>query len=252
MEPGRIIDSSLVPKTEKIYQIKEKNYELSDSNHDIGNYLFLLNIQSYEIIKILIKSGIYKWEKEYSLPEGTKLIMVGENYKNGGKDNTVTFFMAEKHSFYDINLKKEFSAKNRLIINKDSRVEIAGINFIEKINDLREVATNSSKIGVFNLVGSNPIFCLRQCSNELSTSPFINVASSSIGTVFINGHTYFSKNIESQQKEVFVVDTNHGWNSTGNKAIVITSKYYTLGEGCFFKKNDNIEYHDKVEEKYMK
>ena len=51
-------ESSLIPKSEKIYQIKEKNYELSDSNYDIGNYLSLLNIQPYEIINILIKSGI--------------------------------------------------------------------------------------------------------------------------------------------------------------------------------------------------
>ena len=251
MEPGRANDSSLNPKSEKIYQIKEKSYELSNSNHDIGNYLSLLNIQPYEIIKILIKSGIYKWEKEYSLPEGSKLIMIGENYKNGGKDNTVTFFMAEKHSDYD--LQKEFSAKNRLNIGNDSKVEVVGINFIEKINDLREVSTRSIKVGVFSLHGRNPIFALGQCSNELSTSPFINIASSCVGTVFINGHVYFSKNIESQQNEIFIVDTNSSWNSAGNKAIVITSIYNThLGEGCYFKKKDNIEYHDKFGEKYMK
>ena len=42
-------------------------------------------------------------------------------------------------------------------------------------------------------------------------------------------------------------------NSEGNKAIVITSRYNThLGDGCYFKKKDNIEYHDKFEEKFMK
>ena len=97
MEPGQPIDSSLVPKSEKIYQIKEKSYELSNSNHDIGDYLKLLNIQPYEIINILIKSGIYKWDKEYTLPEGAKLIMNGQDYKNGGKDNTVTIFINQKH-----------------------------------------------------------------------------------------------------------------------------------------------------------
>ena len=52
MEPGQPIDPSLIPKSEKIYQIKEKNYEFSNANYDIGDYLKLLNIQPYEIIKI--------------------------------------------------------------------------------------------------------------------------------------------------------------------------------------------------------
>ena len=246
-------ESSLIPKSEKIYQIKEKDYELSDSNYDLGNYLSLLNIQPYEIINILIKSGIYKWDKEYSLPKGTKLRMIGENCKNGGKDNKVTIFISEKHSDYDEDYKKEFSAKNRLNIGDDSIVEITGINFIEKINDLRAVATRSAKVGIFSLLGRNPIFCLQQCTNEISTSPFINVASSSVGTVFINAHVYFSKNSESQQKEIFVVDTFTAQNSTGNKALVITSIDNThLGEGIYFRKLDNIEYHDKINEKFMK
>ena len=251
MEPGQAIDPSLIPKSEKIYQIKEKSYEFSNANYDIGDYLKLLNIQPYEIIKILIKSGIYKWDKEYTLPEGVKLNMSGQDFKNGGQNNTVTIFMSEKHSDYDLN--KEFSAKNRLNIGNDNRVEINGINFIEKINDLRTVATRSIKVGIFSLGGKNPIFSLQQCSNEVSTSPFINVASTTVGTVFINGHVFFSKNIEAKQNEIFIVDANTSWNSRGNKAIVITSKNNThLGEGCFFKKLDNIEYHDKFDEKYMK
>ena len=253
MEPRQQMDPSLVPISEKIYQIKEKNYEFSNANYDIGDYLKLLNIQPYEIIKILIKSGIYKWDKEYHLPEGVKLTIIGQNYQNGGKNNTVTIFMSEKHSDYDNDLNKEFSAKNRLNIGSDSRVEISGINFIEKINDLRAVSTRSTKVGIFSLYGRNSIFALQQCSNELSTSPFINVASSSIGTVFINAHVFFSKNIEAQQNEIFIVDSNTSMNSEGNKAIVITSIYNThLGEGCYFKKKDNIEYHDKFGEKYMK
>ena len=253
MEPGQPIDPSLIPKSEKIYQIKEKNYEFSNANYDIGDYLKLLNIQPYEMIKILIKSGIYKWEKEYTLPEGVKLTMNGQDYKNGGKNNTVTIFMNEKHSDYDEDLKKEFSAKNRLNIGNDNRVEINGINFIEKINDLRTVATRSINVGIFSLMGRNPIFSLQQCSNELSTSPFINVAAFTVGTVFINAHVFFSKNIEEQQNEIFIIDANTSWNSRGNKDIVITSKDNThLGEGCFFKKQDNIEYHDKFDEKYMK
>ena len=79
------------------------------------------------------------------------------------------------------------------------------------------------------------------------------MAAFTVGTVFINAHVFFSKNIEAQQNEIFIVDTNSSWNSTGNKAIVITSIYNThLGEGCFLKKKDKIEYHDKFNEKYMK
>lgn len=246
-------ESSLIPTSEKIYQIKEKNYVLSDANYDIGNYLSLLKIQPYEIINILIKSGIYKWDKEYTLPKGSKLNIIGENHKNGGKDNKVTIFISEKHSDYDEDLKKELSSKNRLNIGEDSIVDICGINFIEKINDLREVSTSSTKVGVFSLYGRNSIFCLQQCTNEISTSPFINVSSSSIGTIFINAHVYFTKNSESQQKEIFVVDVNTAWNSRGNKALVITSIDNThLGEGIYFRKLDNIEYHDKFNDKFMK
>ena len=56
-------EPSFVPKAEKIYQIKEKHYQLSNTNYDIGEYLYLLNIKPYEIIIILVKKGIYKWEK---------------------------------------------------------------------------------------------------------------------------------------------------------------------------------------------
>ena len=44
------------------------------------------------------------------------------------------------------------------------------------------------------------------------------------------------------------MDTNTGLNATGNKAVVIASSANTrLGLGCFFKKKENIEYHDSIE-----
>ena len=86
--------------------------------------------------------------------------MYGENCKNGGKDNNVTIFISEKHSDHDEDLKKKFSSKNRLNIGDESIIWINGINFVEKINDLRPVATRSIKIEVFSLYGRNPIFCL--------------------------------------------------------------------------------------------
>jgi len=44
-----------------------------------------------------------------------------------------------------------------------------------------------------------------------------------VDIVFINAHVYFSKNNESQQKGIFVIDVNAAMNSTGNKAILINS-----------------------------
>ncbi len=241
-------EPSFVPKAEKIYQIKEKHYQLSNTNYDIGEYLYLLNIKPYEIIIILVKKGIYKWEKPYSLPEGAKLFLNGENYKNGGKNNTVTIFMTEKHTDYNEELNMDFCAKNRLNIGNDSRVEICGINFIEKINDLRALDVKSAKIGIFSLNGRNSILVLQQCTNEVSTSPFINISAFAIGTVFINSWVCFNRNVESQENEIFIVDTNTGLNATGNKAVVIASSANTrLGLGCFFKKKENIEYHDSIE-----
>ena len=64
---------------------------------------------------------------------------------------------------------------------------------------------------------------------------------------------YILVKIVSQQKEIFVVDANTVWNSSGNKAIIITSRDNThLGEGIYFRKLDNIEYNDKFDDKFMK
>ena len=50
------------------------------SSHN--RYLIILNIKSYQIINILIKSGIYKWEKNNSRTK-CKIIFKAENkWKN--------------------------------------------------------------------------------------------------------------------------------------------------------------------------
>ena len=46
------------------------------SSHN--RYLIILNIKSYQIINILIKSGIYKWEKNNSRTK-CKIIFKAEN-----------------------------------------------------------------------------------------------------------------------------------------------------------------------------
>jgi len=166
--------------------------------------------------------------------------MIGENFKNGGKDNVVTIVMIEKHSYIESYDKKEYCKNWRFQISNNSIVTIQGIDIIEKINDSREITKNADNIGVFTVYNSK--FFLLQCKVEISSSPFINIPSLSIGSVYF-GHTRFDKNAQADKKEITIVGTETGWDFKGNKAIVSKSHTY-INSGCILEKNPKIEYID--------
>ena len=229
-------DSEILPISKSQWMVEEKSFEISNTKYDIGEYLEKINIRPYQIIHILFKKGTYIWEKPYKTPESCKIYLTGENYVNGGNENKVTIIMTEKHTFtYE---HKEYFENYRLFINDDTKVTFEGINIIEKINDEREITPQDLFSGVFNLKSSS--FHLLQCKVEISTSPFINFTSNSIGKVFF-GHTTFYKDSQCNKKEVSIVGAYSGWMFKGNKGTV--SKSYTnLNNGCIFEKNPRIEY----------
>jgi hypothetical protein len=77
LPPG---DKSLVPNSSqtKTYSIEEKYYTLSTNFYDIGDYLEKLKITRYQTIHINIKAGSYKWDKAFTMPYNSKLVLLGE------------------------------------------------------------------------------------------------------------------------------------------------------------------------------
>ena len=234
LPPG---DKSLVPNSSqtKTYSIEEKYYTLSTNFYDIGDYLEKLKMTRYQTIYINIKGGSYKWDKAFTMPYNSKLVLTGEGFTNEGKNNKVSILMGEKNTQM---INNEQRAKNiRLIVQDGCTVKIQGINFFEKINDSRKMTCDEKHIGIFN-VGNAKLYLI-QGMFEAADSPIINVRGQSIGYIYF-GHTYFERNPVSFNKEIQVVGTLTGWGFTGNKAIV--SKSHThLGNGCALQPATNIE-----------
>ena len=94
---------------------------------------------------------------------------------------------------------------------------------------------------VFILAEDNARFYFLRTIAKISSSPFINVYGQGIGKV-IFGHSHFSRNTNSNNKDILIVGTIAGWALGGNKAVVCTD-LVTKDEFCIFDKNNNrIEY----------
>ena len=234
LPPG---DKSLTPNTSlsKTYTIEEKHYTLSTNYYDIGDYFSKLNMKPYQTTFITVKGGSYKWDKPFTMPYNSKLVITGEGYQNGGKNNKVAFLMGEKNTSNEGN---EQHAKNvRLIVPNGCLARIEGINIFVKMNDNRKMASEPNLIGVFTVC--NAQFYLLQGLIESADSPIINVPGQSIATI-IFGHTHFERNPMSCKNEIQVVGTFTGYGFGGNKAIV--SKSHTqLGNGCVIQPSKKIE-----------
>ena len=234
LPPG---DKSLTPNTSltKTYTIEEKHYTLSTNYYDIGDYLSKLNMKSYQTIFVTIKGGSYIWDKPFTMPYNSKLVLTGEGYQNGGKNNKVSFLMGEKNTSM---VENEQRSKNvRLIVSNGCYARIEGINIFIKMNDNRKMASEPNLIGVFTVC--NAQFYLLQGLIESADSPIINVPGQSIATIYF-GWTHFERNPMSFNNEIQVVGTFTGYGFGGNKAIV--SKSHTqLGNGCVFQQTKKIE-----------
>lgn len=232
------------PDSVTIYQVEEKSFTLSPNTYDVGTYLKLLNIKPFQKINIKLKEGNYVWNENYVTPENTTINMLGDKYKNGGRNNVVSIIINQKNTQVDKG--KDYAVNSRLQVNFNSFFSICGIDIIEKINDTRDKYTSSEGIGVFNLCGccgSSPTFCLIFGCFEISSSPFINVQGNNIFAKIVLNYSHFKKNSFATENNISIIDTNNGCNGTGSIANV--SKFgVTLGEGCKLLTKDSIIYHD--------
>ena len=124
------------PDSVTIYQVEEKSFTLSPNTYDVGTYLKLLNIKPFQKINIKLKEGNYVWNENYVTPENTTIKMVGDKYKNGGRNNVVSIIINQKNTQVDKG--KDYAVNSRLQVNFNSFFSICGIDIIEKINDTRE------------------------------------------------------------------------------------------------------------------
>ena len=234
LPPG---DKSLIPDNSltKTYTVEEKHYTLSTNYYDIGDYLSKLNFKPHQTIFVTIKGGSYKWDKPFTMPYNSKLILTGEGFQNGGKSNKVSFLLGEKNTSM---VNNEQHRKNvRLIVPNGCYARIEGINIFIKMNDNRKMTPEPNLIGVFTVC--NAKFYLLQGLIESADSPIINVPGQSIATIYF-GHTHFERNPMSFNNEIHVVGTYTGYGFGGNKAIV--SKSHTqLGNGCTIQQSKKIE-----------
>ena len=232
------------PDSVTIYQVEEKSFTLSPNTYDVGTYLKLLNIKPFQKINIKLKEGNYVWNENYVTPENTTINMLGDKYKNGGRNNVVSIIINQKNT--RVIEGKDYAVNSRLQVNFNSFFSICGIDIIEKINDTRDKYTSSQGIGVFNLCGccgSSPTFCLTFGCFEISSSPFINVQGNNIFAKIVLNYSHFKKNSFATENNISIIDTNSGCNGTGSVANV--SKFgVTLGEGCKLLTKDSIIYHD--------
>ena len=232
------------PDSVTIYQVEEKSFTLSPNTYDVGTYLKLLNIKPFQKINIKLKEGNYVWNENYVTPENTTINMLGDKYKNGGRNNVVSIIINQKNT--KVVYGKDYAVNSRLQVNFNSFFSICGIDIIEKINDTRDKYSSSEGIGVFNLCGccgSSPTFCLTFGCFEISSSPFINVKGNNIFAKIVLNYSHFKKNSFATENNISIIDTNSGCNGTGSVANV--SKFgVTLGEGCKLLTKDSIIYHD--------
>ena len=234
--------TEIQPDSVKVYQIEEKSFTLSPNTYDIGEYLKLLQIKPHQIINIKLKEGNYTWNERYVTPEFSTIKMVGENYKNGGKDNVVTILINKKKT--QVHEGKEYAVTNILCLTFKSYFYICGIDIIEKINDTRPYGS-SGNIGIFNLCRcySESTFGLIFGQFEISSSPFINVSGNNVrGKINLN-YSHFSRNVLAKETEISIIDTNNGWCGKGSYADV-SKTLITLNQGCKLLTKDSIIYHN--------
>ena len=233
-------DSCLILKSKLEFKAEEFNYELSQNNIDIGKALKDLNIKPYQRINIELKKGIYQWNEYYIMPEKSYISLVGEQYKDGGKNNQVTIIINNETEYERYGVK--YSNPVKLSISEDSTAKIIGIDFIEQMEKTKN--NDPHLMGIIELRGDNSRLYFAQTITQLSNSPFIHVAGWTLARI-IFGYSHFHKSPKSKEKDkISILSTERGWGWGGSKAIVTLPKhYYTPNEECFFdKENKNIEY----------
>ena len=228
------------PDSEITLQPKIKRYTFSKESMDFGEYLNLLDIKPYDKVTVVIKKGFYYWNEIYSMPQNSELNIIGENATHDGSKNIVSITV-NKETYKCFCDTKNHVSLTKLIIKRDCVVFLNCIDFYEFIRPGLNICKSGIGKGIFVLLEDNARFYFLRTYAKISSSPFINVYGQGIGKV-IFGHSHFSRNTNSQNKDIIIVGTEVGWALGGNKAFV-SCDLVTRDEFCIFNKNNNrIEY----------
>ena len=231
--------SGLILKSKQEFKAEEFNYDLSETNRDIGTILKELKIKPYQRINITLKEGNYLWNEYYNMPEKSFISLIGEKYQNGGKNNKVSIMINKENIVEREGV--QYSNPVKLRISRDSTAEIIGIDFIERIQKTKK--NDPGYMGIFQLSGDNSRLYFAQTVTESTNSPFIHIYGWTVGRILF-GHSFFHKSPKSTEQKILILSTETGWGFGGSKAIVSLTNYsHTPNEECYFdKENKNIEY----------
>lgn len=238
------IDESkkFIIKSIKLIEGRKKEFIISDNKIDIGTYLKMMEINTYDKVYINIKNGNYFWNELYTIPENVYINMIGENYPPGGtygKDNKVKITINRPTKSCGTCTYNNHISYVKLIISRDSTFEIRIIDFIEYIPEIKkELCPGGSAFGIISLVGDNSRLYLLEGSHNITCSPFVNGIYSGFQKVFL-WNVSFSKEINSDKDKIYIVGNKRGWN-VGSK-IDIYHCNIELDKFCliFDEKNGN-------------
>ena len=233
-------------KSIKIIEGKKKEFIISDNKIDIGTYLKMMEINTYDKVYITIKNGNYFWNELYTIPENAYILMIGENYPLGGKnakDNNVKITINQPTKPCGSCSYNNHISYVKLIISRDSTFELRIIDFIECIPEIKkDLCRGGSAFGIISLCGDNSRLYLLESSHSVTCSPFINGTYIGFQKVFL-ANIQFNKNINSDKDRIYIVGNKKGWH-WGSK-INIYCSYVDLDKFCFIfdktNKSENIE-----------
>ena len=229
-------------KSIKLIEGKKKEFIISDNKIDIGTYLNMMEINTYDKVYITIKNGNYFWNELYKMPENVYIYMGGENYPPGGsdgKDNKVKIYINQPTKPCETCTYNNHISYVKLIISRDSTFELRIIDFIENIPTIKnDLCSGGSAFGIISLVGDNSRLYLLMGSHSINCSPFVNGIYYGFQKVFL-GNISFSKDINSDKDKIYIVGNKKGWHSFSK--IDIYCWYIMLDKFCFIfdEKNEN-------------
>ena len=231
----------------KLIEGKKKEFIISDNKIDIGTYLKMMKINTYDKVYITLKNGNYFWNELYTIPENVYIYMAGENYPPGGiygKDNKVKITINQTTKPCGTCSYNNHISYVKLIISRDSTFEMRTIDFIENIPTIKVgLCPGGSAFGIISLNGDNSRLYLLESSHSISCSPFVNGIYIGFQKVFL-GNISFSKNTNSDKDKIYIVGNKRGWNF-GSKIDIYCCNITDFDKFCFIfdekNRNQNIE-----------
>ena len=217
-----------------------KKYVFDNIKMDLGEYLNLLNIKPYDKVIINIKTGSYRWNKLYTMPQYTEISLYGEGPTYSGDENCVTINIDKDTEQCFCSAKEHFSLA-KLILKKECQFYFNCINIYENIIPPEKLCKSGFGKSLFILAEDNSNLYFLRTNAKLNSSPFINVVGLGIAKITLE-RMKIKKEENGKNKNIIIVGTIAEGAVRGNKAIV-NSSFLDKDEFCIFdEKNNKIEY----------